>query len=77
MTQSTIELLNSICDGWKDYGRMLINSKNGDIIDFAPAVGKWFIIGAFGVFEGYETREDAVKAYIEKTKSTQKTDGEA
>jgi hypothetical protein len=60
----TIEVLNTICNGWKENENgMLVNSKNGDIIDIAPAVGEWFIIGDFGVIEGYETCEDAVEAY--------------
>ena len=64
---TTIEILNTICDGWKENGNgMLVNSKNGDIIDIAPAIGEWFIIADFGVIEGYETRDDAVEAYASK-----------
>ncbi|MFZ5883990.1 MAG: hypothetical protein ACOYYI_09450 [Chloroflexota bacterium] len=64
-----LNLLNAVdaSEGWQEKGGMLV-SKKGDIIDFAPAIRKWFIIAKFGVFEGYETREDAVKAYIEKRK---------
>lgn len=64
---TTTEMLNTICDGWKENENgMLVNSKNGDIIDIAPAVGEWFIIADFGVIEGYETRDDAIEAYVSK-----------
>ena len=59
-----INTLNTICEGWKENENgMLVNTNNLDIIDVAPAVGEWFIIADFGVFEGYETRDDAVEAY--------------
>jgi hypothetical protein len=64
---TTIEMLNTICDGWNENENgMLVNSQNGDIIDIAPAIGEWFIIGDFGVVEGYETRNEAVEAYASK-----------
>jgi hypothetical protein len=64
---TTTEKLNKICEGWKENENgMLVNSKNGDIIDIAPAIGEWFIIADFGVIEGYETRDDAVEAYASK-----------
>ena len=64
---TTIEMLNTIYKGWKqNENGMLVNSQNGDIIDIAPAIGEWFIIGDFGVVEGYETRNEAVEAYASK-----------
>lgn len=69
MPKSSIDLLNALDEHnrWQEKGGTLV-SQNGDIIEFAPAIRKWFIVADFGVFEGYETREDAVKAYIEKRK---------
>lgn len=64
---NAIELLNVICEGWTESASgMLVNAKNGDIIDIAPAVGEWFVIGDFGAIEGFETRDDAIDAYASK-----------
>ena len=57
-----IEKLNKVCEGWtQTKSGMLINFKNKDIIDRAPATNKWFIIAEFGVVEGCESCEEAVE----------------
>lgn len=62
---TAIEKLNTICNGWKENENgMLVNSKNFDIIDRAFVTNEWFIIAGFGVIEGYETRDDAIEAYV-------------
>ena len=60
-----INTLNKVSEGWSESSSgMLVNSKNLDIIDVAPAIDEWFFISDFGNVEGYETRDDAVEGYI-------------
>lgn len=61
-----IIVLNKVSEGWTESqkGGMLVNTNTLDMIDIAPATQKWFIISDFGNVEGYETRDDAVGAYV-------------
>jgi len=66
LKNSHVETLNKVSEGWTESrpNGLMVNSNSLDVIDCATAIGEWFIISGFGNFEGYETRDDAVEAYI-------------
>lgn len=59
---ASLERLNKISQGWTCGNTVFTNKNNGDIIDFAPVIKKWFIISDF-VYEGFETLESAINFY--------------
>lgn len=64
---TAIEALNTICPGWteSESGMLCSAHDNGGIIDSAIVSGEWFVIHGDGtVEEGFDTREDAIEAFV-------------